>query len=71
MQGPTKERWKELCKEAAIEQDPRKLLELTDEINRLLEEKEERLLANRKKDSMDGETPDDRSAAADTRKSSA
>lgn len=30
------ERWKQLCQEAANEQDPRKLLELTCQINDLL-----------------------------------
>lgn len=43
MQGETKERWQELCEQAAVEQDPKKLLALTGEINRLLLEKEERL----------------------------
>jgi len=43
MKGETGERWKELCAEAAIEQDPQRLLELVKEINRLLEEKEARL----------------------------
>ena len=43
MQGPTRERWQELCAQAAEEQDPEKLLELVKEINRLLEEKEQRL----------------------------
>ena len=33
----------ELCARAAEEQDPKKLLELVTEINRLLEEKERRL----------------------------
>lgn len=33
----------ELCAQAAIEQDPRKLMELVTEINSLLEEKELRL----------------------------
>ena len=33
----------ELCKQAAVEQDPKKLLELVVEINDLLEEKERRL----------------------------
>jgi hypothetical protein len=37
------ERWKELCAQAAIEQDSSKLLALTKEINRLLAEKEARL----------------------------
>jgi hypothetical protein len=43
MQGETGERWRKLCEQAAIEQDPQKLLQLTEEINRLLEAKEERL----------------------------
>jgi hypothetical protein len=43
MQGDTGERWKKLCEQAAVEQDPQKLLQLIEEINRLLEVKEERL----------------------------
>jgi len=43
MQGEKKERWMELCAQAAVEQDPKKLLELAKEINDLLEEKERRL----------------------------
>ena len=35
MQGPKRERWEELCRQAAEEQGP-KILELTLEINRLL-----------------------------------
>lgn len=46
MQGAQKERWLELCELAAKEQDPEKLLRLTEEINRLLAEKEERLKHN-------------------------
>jgi hypothetical protein len=46
MNGDGKERWIELCGQAAIEQDPAKLLALTNEIIRLLEEKEGRLQAN-------------------------
>jgi hypothetical protein len=42
MNSDGKERWKELCGQAAIEQDPTKLLVLTNEIIRLLEEKEAR-----------------------------
>jgi len=34
-----KERWLELCEQAATEQDPAKLYALVQEINRLLEEK--------------------------------
>ncbi len=43
MEGPEKERWLELRELAAGEQDPNQLLVLVQEINRLLEEKEERL----------------------------
>jgi hypothetical protein len=39
-----KERWQELCKQAAVEQDSEKLLALVQEINRLLDEKRNRLL---------------------------
>ena len=45
MQGPVKERWQHLCEQAAIEQDPQKLLELVREINKLLGEKQNRLNA--------------------------
>jgi len=37
------EKWKQLCAQAAVEQDPQKLTELVAEILRLLEEKEKRL----------------------------
>jgi hypothetical protein len=47
MQGPNRERWEELRRQAAEEQDPKKLLQLTAEINRLLQEKEDRLQAQR------------------------
>jgi hypothetical protein len=43
MQGEKKERWLELCAQAAVEQDPKKLIRLVTEINDLLEEKERRL----------------------------
>ncbi len=33
------EKWKELCAEAAVEQDPERLLKLVQEINRILEER--------------------------------
>ena len=46
MQGANKERWRELCKQAAVEQDPKKLLELTEQINELLEAKQGRLSHN-------------------------
>jgi hypothetical protein len=40
LQGATKERWKILCEQAAEELDPTRLVELVDEINPLLREKE-------------------------------
>lgn len=43
MQGEQKERWLELCAQAAVEQDPQKLLGLVREISKILEEKERRL----------------------------
>ncbi|MFZ0584280.1 MAG: hypothetical protein WAN72_04765 [Candidatus Acidiferrales bacterium] len=43
MQGETRERWQELCEQAAKEQDPTKLLELVEEINRLLAVKYDRI----------------------------
>jgi len=43
MQGANKERWLELCEQAATEQDPKKLLNLIKEINKLLDAKQHRL----------------------------
>jgi hypothetical protein len=43
MKGQVKERWMELCEQATSEQDPARLIELVKEINRLLEEKQNRL----------------------------
>jgi hypothetical protein len=43
MVGETGERWRILCEQAAKEQDPQKLHELVREINRLLDEKYDRL----------------------------
>lgn len=37
------ERWMDLCAQAAVEQDPEKLMQLIEEITRLLEEREERV----------------------------
>jgi hypothetical protein len=39
----SEERWKQLCEQAAKEQDPNKLMDLIAEINRLLAAKDERL----------------------------
>jgi hypothetical protein len=33
----TKERWRDLCKQAAVEKDPDKLVKLCDEINAILQ----------------------------------
>jgi hypothetical protein len=43
MQGATKERWQILCEQAANEQDPKRLMALVEEINALLEKKQDRL----------------------------
>jgi hypothetical protein len=44
MEGEARERWLSLCEQAASEQDPERLMELVSEINRILEDKERRLL---------------------------
>jgi hypothetical protein len=41
------EKWKNLCQLASVEQDPAKLMDLIREINRLLEEKEQRIKEQR------------------------
>jgi hypothetical protein len=46
MRGKTKELWEQFCEQAAVEQDPDKLIKLVAEINRMLEEKEQRLKQN-------------------------
>jgi len=43
MKGPNKERWRELCEQASKEQVPKRLSELVAEIDRILQEKLERL----------------------------
>ena len=43
MEGPTRERWFQLCQLAAVEQDSEKLNLLVKEINDLLEAKETRV----------------------------
>jgi hypothetical protein len=50
------EKWMELWHQAAVEQDPKKLLELTAEIIRLLDDKEDRLI-HRAAKPEDGPTP--------------
>jgi hypothetical protein len=49
-----KERWMELCELAAVEQDSKKLVALTQEINRLLREKQDRLDHARKNPAKEG-----------------
>ena len=44
MQDPFEGRLHSLCNEAANEQDPKKLVELIREINRLFDEKSERVV---------------------------
>ena len=48
MDQPTTERYLALCAQAAKEQDPAKLLQLVEEINRILSAKEARMAALRK-----------------------
>jgi len=43
MIGQNEERWREVCEQVAVEQDPKKLVEITTEIYRLLDEKRRRL----------------------------
>jgi hypothetical protein len=43
MTSETKERWMEFCEQAAKEPDPEKLIALVEEINRLLQEKQDRI----------------------------
>jgi hypothetical protein len=45
MQGKEKEPWLELCEQASTEQDPEKLSELVEEVDLLLQEKQDRLNA--------------------------
>ena len=44
MRGKTKELWEQFCEQAAVEQDSERLVHLVKEINRMLEEKETRLI---------------------------
>ena len=47
-----KERWLQLCEQAAVEEDPVKQMTLVHEINRLLAEREARLKANRERNDV-------------------
>jgi hypothetical protein len=52
MKGETHELWVQLCEQAAVEQDPKRLLELVTQINDLLDQKERRLKAQRSSSSL-------------------
>lgn len=43
MNCETHELWMELCKQAAVEQDPNRLFDLVKQINDLLEQREKRI----------------------------
>lgn len=53
MQKYDRKRWLDLCRQAAVEQDPQELLKLVREINRLLEEEQTRRKPERNADSSD------------------
>jgi hypothetical protein len=53
VQGEKKERWQELCQQASTEQDPDKLSELVAEIERMLQEKQDRLNERRRSPATD------------------
>ena len=49
MKGKTKEHWMELCEQAAVEQDHERLMKLVNEIDQMLEEKDQRLIREQPK----------------------
>ena len=63
------ENWVELCARAAVEQDPKKLLELVSEINRLLEVRKNRLSGKigEKQDGHDAGGPNTSATAPNTK----
>jgi hypothetical protein len=48
MQGKVKEHWMELCEKATVEQDSEKLIALVQQINRMLDDKGDRLRRKQK-----------------------
>ena len=60
MKGEKREIWMHLCEQAAVEQDPDKLMDLIKEINRLLEEKERRLNGESSFSDRDGDKAPDK-----------
>ena len=51
MHGADKERWRELCEQIAVAQDPGKFQKLVSELNELLNKKDARINPLHKKDS--------------------
>ena len=51
------QRWRELCAQAAVEQDPEKLMQLVTEITRLLGEQQERAKARKQQPPAKPEDP--------------
>jgi hypothetical protein len=45
-----KEKWQRLCEQIVVEQDPTRFTTLVNELNKLLEEKEQRLTQRREPD---------------------
>jgi hypothetical protein len=54
LKGEKREIWMHLCEQAAVEQDPDKLMDLIKQINQLLEEKERRLKSESSFSDTDG-----------------
>jgi hypothetical protein len=70
MQGERGEHWMQLCKQASVEQDPKKLMQLIAEINRLLQEKERRLMNLRGISARNGRSSTELPAKTSPKKSS-
>jgi hypothetical protein len=60
LKGEKREIWMHLCEQAAVEQDPDKLMDLIKQINQLLEEKERRLKGESSFSDPDGHNSPDR-----------
>jgi hypothetical protein len=60
LKGEKREIWMHLCEQAAVEQDPDKLMDLIKQINHLLEEKERRLKVESSFSDTDGHKAPDR-----------
>jgi hypothetical protein len=53
----SEERWRQLCAQAAVEQDPQKLMDLVKEISQLLDEKQGRSRHLRREPTHEGGRP--------------